>query len=322
MLKLPQIMQAQRRLEPYINHTPLIYSDALSERSQANVWLKLELQQPTGSFKVRGATHKIMRLTADERARGIVTASAGNHGLAVARAATLLDVSNVTIFVPQTIPTPKLTKLTRFPVAVEQVGQSYEEAHQAAETFAAQNEATYIPAYNDLQVIAGAGTCGLEIMTDLPETEAVIVPIGGGGLVAGVSLAVKGINPHCHIYGAQPAASPAARLSLEQNRPIDPYDHEPTIADGLAGGFGLLPFDLAHDLIEEILLFDEAALRQAIFTLADQEQLIVEASGAIAIAPLLAEQTAWQGKTVVCLLSGGNLATPLLSDILGAASSQ
>ncbi len=319
MLKLHDIVLAHQRLKKYVQPAPLVFSEALSQQSGAQVWLKLECRQPTGSFKIRGALHKIMALEPAARARGIVTGSAGNHGLGTAYGAKILGVDKATIFVPRTAPAAKVTRLSRFPIDLRQAGDTYEEAHQAAESFAAESGATYIPAYDDPQVIAGAGSCGLEIMTERPETEAIVVPVGGGGLVAGIAVAAKGINPICRIIGVQPEASPAAKLSFEQNQPIDPYDHAPTIADGLAGGFGAHPFYIARTLIDAILLFSEAELRRAILTLIDQEQLVVEASGAIAIAPLLAEQHNLAGQTVVCVLSGANLDTGLLADILKEA---
>jgi threonine dehydratase len=316
MLKLHHIIQAHQRIKPYVRHAPLLHSPALSELSGAEVWLKLECRQPTGSFKVRGAVHKILMLSDEARARGVTTASAGNHGLGVAFAAQTLGLENVTIFVPETAPKPKVEKLQRFPITLKQVGATYEDAHQAAEEAAQENGAAYISAYDDPQVIAGAGTCGLEILTDLPQVDTLITPVGGGGLAAGVAVAAKSIHPDCQVIGVQPTASPAAKLSFEQNRPLDPYDHEPTIADGLAGGFGAHPFYIARTLIDDILLFSEAELRQAIFVLIDQEQLVVEASGAIAIAPLLAQRHQFKGKRVACILTGANLETALLADIL------
>jgi threonine dehydratase len=315
MLKLHDIMQAQQRLKPYIQPAPLVYSDALSEQSGAKVWLKLECRQPTGSFKIRGALYKIMALADEARAGRIVTGSAGNHGLGTAFAAKTLGLAKATVFVPHSAPRPKVDRLAHFPIDLQQVGQTYEEAHQAAETFAQETGATYIPGYDDPQVIAGAGTSGLEILTELPAVETLIVPVGGGGLVAGIAVAAKGINPLCKIIGVQPAASPAAKLSFEQNQPLDPYEHAPTIADGLAGGFGATPFYIARTLIDDIWLFSESDLRRAIFYLLDREQLVVEASGAIAIAPLLAEYDL-RGQTVVCVLSGANIDTGLLADIL------
>ncbi len=315
MLRLHDIMLAQQRFKPYITPSPLVYSESLSEISGAKVWLKLECRQPTGSFKIRGALHKMMALDADARAKGIVTGSAGNHGLGTAFAAKALGLNRATIFVPRTAPAPKVARLRRFPVDLQLVGDTYEDAHQAAEAFSRATGATYIPAYDDPTVIAGAGTIGLEIMTDLPVVDTLLVPVGGGGLIAGIAVAIKGINPICQVIGVQPEASPAAKLSFEQNQPVDPYDHAPTIADGLAGGFGATPFYIARTLIDDILLFSETDLRRAIFTLVDQEQLVVEASGAIAIAPLF-EQHNLGGQTVVCVLSGANIETGLLADIL------
>ncbi len=317
MIKPHNIIGAHKRLRPYIKPSPLVYSEALSARSGANVWLKLECRQPTGSFKIRGATFKMMQLGAQAETQGVVTASAGNHGLGTAFAARALGVSNVTIFVPQTTPQAKITKLQRFPIQLRQVGQSYNEAHHAAEQFSKETGAIYLPAYNDLDVITGAGTIGLEIMNELPETESIIVPIGGGGLVSGIGVAVKGIFKGCDIIGAQPENSPSAKISFEQNLPVEDYEPAaPTIADGLSGGFGSYPFYLCRTLIEEILLFSEAELRQAVFTLIDQEQLVVEASGAISIAPLLRPDHNLKGKTVVAVVCGANIDSRLLADIL------
>jgi threonine dehydratase len=317
MLKLQDIVRARHLIQPHIVETPLIYSPALSQLSRARVWLKLEFCQPTGSFKVRGALHKLMTLQSESDRSGVVTASAGNHGLGLAYAAQTLGLRDVTIFVPETTPIPKIAKLQRFPVDLHQVGHTYEEAHQAAETHGREAGKPYISAYDDPQVIAGAGTCGLEIVTELPDAEAIIVPVGGGGLIAGTAVAVKGISKGCRIIGVQPSASPAAKLSFEQNLPLDPFDHEPTIADGLAGGFGAHPFYIARTLIDEILLYSEASLRRAIYTLVDQHQLVVEASGAISICPLLEQPDQFADQTVVCILTGSNVATPLLADILG-----
>jgi threonine dehydratase len=316
MLKLHHIILAQKRLKSHIYPSPLIYSEALSERSGARVWLKLECRQPTGSFKIRGALHKMMTLDDEARATGVVAASAGNHGLGIAYAAKVLGLRKVNIFVPKTTPVAKVTKLSRYPINLEKVGETYEDAHQTAEDFASETGATYISAYDDPQVIAGAGTIGMEIVTELPEVQAIITPVGGGGLIAGIAVAVKGVNPLCQMIGAQPEASPAAKLSFEQNQPIDPYDHAPTIADGLAGGFGAHPFYIARTLIDNIWLFSEDELRQAVFTLIDQEQLVVEASGAIAIAPLLSETDELCDQTVVCILTGANIDSRLLADIL------
>ncbi|MCA9930758.1 MAG: pyridoxal-phosphate dependent enzyme, partial [Anaerolineales bacterium] len=286
------------------------------EKTGADVWLKLENLQPTGSFKVRGALSKIGRLTEAEKARGIVAASAGNHALGVAHAVASLGAVRADIFVPTTAPAAKINKLRRFPVNLHLAGDTYDAAHQAADAFHKQTGAVEISAYDDLDVIAGQATAAVEIFTELPQLDLIVVPIGGGGICAGITAVSRQINPACHIIGMQPTASPAALLSFRQDRAIDPYDHEPTIADGLAGGFGAVPFEVMRPFSPEILLATEVEIRTAVFTLIDQHQQIVEPSGAIAIAPLLNSAVDLQGKTVVCVLTGGNLDTPLMHQIL------
>lgn len=314
MLTVNDILQAHRRIARYLPPTPLVRSAALSELSGAEVWLKLESRQPTGSFKVRGALNRLSRLR--DRGRPIVTASAGNHGLGVAYAAMTLGHTNVSIFIPETAPAAKVGKLRRFPVTLNQVGQTYEEAHRAAVEFAEASDALYVEAYDDLDVIAGQGTATVEIIAELPEVQALLVPIGGGGLIAGAAVAAAGLAPGAQLLGVQPAASPAALLSLRQGQAIDPYEHEPTLADGLAGGFGRLPFALVSGRLSQVLLADEAAIRRAIFTLLDLEQLVIEASGAIAIAPLLTGEVDLRGQTVVAILTGANIDTRILRAIL------
>ena len=315
-LGLEAIEGAQERIRRYVRRTPLTYSRYLSGIARAEVWLKLENLQPTGSFKVRGALSKIELLASEGQPPRIVTGSAGNHGLGVAYAAEALGGFQADIFVPRSAPAAKVEKLRAYAIDLHLEGETYEQAHQAAEAFAATTGATYVQAYDDLDVIAGQGTIGLEILHDLPEPDVILVPVGGGGMIAGVATAVKASRPGCQILGVQPTASPAALLSLRDGRAYDPYDHEPTLADGLAGGFGAVPLQIAKDLIDAIQLVDEPDLRRAVFTLLDRQQLVVEPSGAISIAPLLTESVTVTGKKVVCILSGGNIATSLLRDIL------
>jgi threonine dehydratase len=315
-LGLLPILQAQQRIAPFVRHTPLMRSAYLSALTGADVWIKLECHQVTGSFKVRGALNKVSQLTAREKSQGVVTGSAGNHGLGVAYAAQAGSGTSVDVFVPANAPPSKIDKLRLMGVTPHQVGTTYEDAHQAAVAFARETGATYVEAYDDNDVIAGQGTLGLEILSDLPTVDLLLVPVGGGGLVAGVATAAKEMNPGCRVLGVQPEASPAAWLSLRDGRPYDPYDHEPTIADGLAGGFGVVPFFVAGTLIDEVLLISESTLRQAIFTLLDQEQLVVEPAGAISIAPLLNDALDVAGQSMVCILTGRNIATDLLRDIL------
>ena len=310
------ILQAEREIASHIRPLPLRHSPAISEISGADVWLKLENLQPTGSFKIRGALRKLSRLSAVQRARGLVAASAGNHGLGVAYAAQVHGGVAVHIFVPENAPQAKVSKLRRFSVQLQQRGKSYEDAHAAADAFAVQSGALPVSAYDDADVIAGQGTMALEFLRERPGTDAILVPVGGGGMIAGVAVVSEALAPDCEVIGVQPAASPAALLSLRDGVAHDPYAHEPTIADGLAGGFGPLPYALIKDRVRHILLAEEKELRQSVLALLAHEQLVVEPSGAIAIAPLLRREPSLVGKTVVCVLSGGNLDLLLLREIV------
>ena len=315
-IPLTAVIRAYQRIKPHIRQTPLVYSHYLSERSGGEVWLKLENQQPTGSFKVRGALHKIGRLAEEEKARGIVAASAGNHALGVAHAVQSWGGIEADIFVPETAPLPKINKLRRYPVRLHLAGQTYEDARHAAAAFAAESGAVEISAYDDLDVITGQATAAWEIFKEMPQVDAILLPVGGGGLLAGVTAVAQTIHPACRIVGVQPEASPAARLSLQAGRAIDPYDHAPTIADGLAGGFGAVPFAVIRATPPDILLTNETAIRRVIFTLLAEQQLVIEPSGAIAITPLLDGRLELAGQTVVCVLTGGNLDMTLLQEIL------
>ena len=319
-LNLESVLEAHERIAPYIRRTPLARSACLSDLTGGQVWLKCECLQPTGSFKVRGALNKVSLLAPEQRARGIVTGSAGNHGLGVAYAAQVQAATRAAtradIYCPINAPHAKVEKLRRFDIGLHLEGRTYEDAHQAAEAYARETGATYVQAYDDLDVIAGQGTIALEVLDDLPAVDLMVVPVGGGGMIAGMSVVACERAPGCRMVGVQPEASPAALLSLRDGVAYDPYDHEPTVADGLAGGFGAIPFAVARESIDDVLLASEADIRRAVYTLVDQEQLVVEASGAIAVAPLLNGRLDVAGKVVVCVLSGGNIETALLRDIL------
>lgn len=313
---LGQVIAAARRIRPYVRRTPLIESPWLNRLTKGRVRLKAECLQPTGSFKVRGAANKILGLSPHDRAKGLVTASAGNHALGAAHAAAALGLDRLTIFLPRTAPRSKVEKLKLFPVEIVQAGDSYDQAHRAAADRARESGAVYLEAYDDIEVITGQATIGWEIMTVAPETEVVLVPIGGGGLMSGVLGAVKAIKPDCRVIGLQPAASPSAALSFEQGRAVEEYDHQPTLADGLAGGFGRLPFELARGLLDDIWIYDEEDLARAIVHLFDKEKLVVEASGAISIAPILAGRAELEEKNTVAILSGANIDAAVLAGLI------
>ena len=317
MITVQEILQAQRTIRPYLFRTPLRDAFLLSERVGAAVFLKLENWQITGSFKLRGALNRMARLTEAERARGIVTASAGNHALGVGHAARALDISPATIFVPRTAPRAKIDKLRQFPVEARAVGETYADAHHAAETYQSETGATFIHAYDDPRTVAGQGTMGLEILEDLPAVDVVLVPVGGGGMITGIAVAVKSLAPSVKIIAVQPTASPALRDSLRDGKCYEEYAAAPTICDGLAGGIGKMVFEAAQNkLIDEVVLVEEEETRAAVRALAETQQLIVEGSGAVGIAALLARKIDLSGKRVVVVLSGGNIDLKLLGEIL------
>ena len=310
------ILTAQRNLGDLIRRTPLEYSPLLSRKTGCQLYLKLENWQKTGSFKVRGATNKVASLSKAERAKGLVTASSGNHGLGVFYAAHAFGGLKATVFVPTNAPRSKVERLQTFEGQLFLEGKDYDEADLMAQEFAQKQGAAYIHACWDPDGIAGQGTVGLEIMSDLPTVDALLVPVGGGGLISGVAIAAKTINPRVRVIGVQSEASPSGYLSLRDGRPYERYEAAPTIADGLAGGFGKLPLELIKERVEEIVLVTEEEIGAAVLALLESHQLVVEGAGAVGVAALLFEKVDLKGKKVVALLSGGNIDAELLFQIM------
>jgi threonine dehydratase len=318
-ITVQDVFKAQHRIAPHLARTPLRHSYLLSERVGASVFLKLENWQITGSFKLRGALNLMAMLNAAERSRGVVTASAGNHALGVAYAARLLGISPATIFVPRTAPHAKLDKLREFPVEVRPVGETFDDAHHTALRYSRETGATFVNAYDDPRTVAGQGTLGLEIMQDLPEVEAILVPVGGGGMIAGIAIAVKSLAPAVRIIAVQPASSPALRDSLRDSKCYEDYAAGPTICDGLAGGIGKIVYGAARQgLIDDVVVVEEDETRAAIRTLLETQQLVVEGSGAVGVAALLARRVHLHGQHVAVVLSGGNIDLTLLAQIMNA----
>jgi len=315
-LTLRDILSARARIAERIERTSLQFDHALSRRCNCRLYLKLEGRQRTGSFKLRGALNYIAAMPTPELARGVVTASSGNHGLAVACAARLCGDVPATVFLPRNTPQAKRNKLQEFGAAIELAGDSYESAHHAAVAFQEAERIPYVPAYDDPLIVAGQGTAGLEIMETLPEVDVIVVPVGGGGLSAGIALAAKSIAPQVTVIGVQPAASPAAWLSFRDGRAHEEYASAPTIADGLAGGYGRYTFEIARNLLDDVIIVEEADIRRAVATLLECSQELVEGSAAVAVAPLLSGQLRLHGKRVAAVLSGRNIDAAVVYGIL------
>jgi threonine dehydratase len=279
-----------------------------------DVFLKLESLQITGSFKLRGAAAKMTVLSEREKHRGILTASAGNHGLAVAHCAESLGLT-ATIVVPEAASLAKVDAISRYPVVLIKQGGSYDDAERNARRMEKETGLTFVSPYNDPDVIAGQGTIGLEILDDLKEVDAIVVPVGGGGLIAGVAIAAKAINPRVKVYGVEPETSPTMSAALEAGR-ITEITEEPTIADGLSGNIepGSITFPVIQELVDDVILVSERAIREGIAGIARQEHLIVEGSAAAAIAAL-DDSRLRQGK-IVALVSGRNITLDLFVEVI------
>jgi len=314
MIELSDVQRAAEALRPYLPPTPLRRSAVFPD---APVYLKLECWQPTGSFKVRGATYLLACLGPEEKARGVVAASAGNHALGVAFAAQALGGAvKVDLFVPTTAPRAKLDKLRRFPVTVHERGETYDDAVAESLVFREAKGATYVHAYDDPRTAAGQGTAGLEIALELPGVDTVVVPVGGGGLIAGAAAALKALVPGLRVVAVQPDASPSLRESLRQGRPLLTYPAGPTLADGLAGGIGEIVFAHRH-LIDEVVTVSEDETADAVAALVAEDQVVSEASGAVGVAALRSGRIAPRGgRPVAVVITGGNIDARVLFPLL------
>ena len=315
MVNFNDVLNARKRIEKHISLTPLDFSIGLS-KGKTNVYLKLECQQKQKSFKVRGALSKITSLTDEERARGIYAISSGNHGAGVSFAGHLLGIEKVKVFVPETAPLAKVEKIKYYGAEVAQVGANYDDTHRIAMEKMGDCDLTYIHPGSDEQVIAGQGTVGLEIMEQNPDIDTILVPIGGGGLITGVSIAAKHINPNVKIIGVQTEACPAMVKSLEDNTFYEDYPSEESICDALIGGVFDIAFRMAKECIDDILVVSEASIREATARLLTDEKVVAEPSGAIGVAALLEKPELFEGKNVAIVISGGNMDKALMQKII------
>ena len=316
MLHLEQIQEAKKRIEGVVVETPLAYAPYLSEISDVNVYLKKENLQITGAFKIRGAYNKMASLTPEQAKCGVVAASAGNHAQGVALSAQLLGLKAV-IIMPESTPLTKVNGVKHYGAEVILAGSNYDEAYAYAREYGEKNKLTFVHPFEDEAVIAGQGTIGLEILNKCQELDAVIVPIGGGGLIAGIATALKETNPNIKVIGVSASGAPAFRESYEMKKPIDSTSVR-TIADGIAVR-DTSPITLEYALknVDEVLSVDDEEIASAILYLLEKQKLVVEGAGAVGIAALLHHKLdSLKGKNVAVVLSGGNMDVTLLSVII------
>ncbi len=314
LVTLADVQAARVLLDGVARTTPMEGSRALSERVGGPVWLKCENLQRTGSFKIRGAYVRIARLTDEERSRGVVAASAGNHAQGVALAASLLG-TQATVFMPTAAPLPKVAATRAYGATVRLEGATVDEALRAAGAESQRTGAVLIHPFDHADVIAGQGTVGLEILEQCPDVQTIVVCTGGGGLVSGIAAVVKQLRPDVEVIGAQASGAAAFPASLAAGRPT-PLESMATMADGIAVGCpGEVTFAHVRDLVDRVVTVDDDALSRALLLSLERAKLVVEPAGAAALAAVMEDPTAFTPPVVV-VLSGGNIDPLLLSKVV------
>ena len=313
MVTLTDIEEANKGLEGVVLRTPLVYSYSLSELSGAQVYLKLENLQRTGSFKIRGAYNKLYNLKDD--IKDVVAASAGNHAQGVALAAKLLGMKS-TLIMPEGTPINKMLAVRNHGGEIVLFGDTFDDAFGYARKLERETGKVFIHPFDDPDVIAGQGTVGLEIINSFENVESVIVPVGGGGLIAGVATALKNMNPNINVVGVQAEGAPSMFLSMKKNKIVETGPTH-SIADGIAiKRIGDLTFETAQKYVDEVLTVDENGIEESLLLLTERKRIVVEGAGAVGLAGLLKRKKDFYGKNVVIIISGGNIDINLLARII------
>jgi threonine dehydratase len=310
------IQEAAKRIAGHVVQTPCPLSIPLSEATGANIYCKLEYLQRTGSFKERGACNALTLLSSDKKKRGVIAASAGNHALAIAYHAQRLSIP-ATVVMPTFAPLTKVSNCRKLGANVVLQGSDLAEARIKADELVANQQLTYINGFDDPEIIAGQGTLGLEIAAQVPNVDYVLVPIGGGGLIAGIGLALKNLKPNATIIGIEPQRAASFTAACTAGHPV-PVKVRPTLADGLAvAQVGQNAFTIAREFVEKTIVLNEHQIALAILRLVELEKSVVEGAGASSLAACLSGMLPEiKGKNVVLPLTGGNIDTPILGRVL------
>ena len=313
MLTLDRIYQAAHTLKGVIRVTDLIRSQEIA--SNCDLYLKAENLQITGSFKVRGAYFKVSSLSAEEKEQGVIACSAGNHAQGVALSAQRAGI-NATIFIPSVAPLSKIEATKRMGARVELIDGVYDNAYDAAIAYKEENGGVFIHPFDDIDVIAGQGTIGLEILDQISGIDAVIVPIGGGGLISGVAYAIKKLNPACKVYGVQAEGAGSMQCSFYDKK-LAHLEHVATFADGIAVKTpGVITFELCGQCVDDIVTVRDDEIATAILTLMEQQKLVAEGAGAVAVAAAMFNKLPISGKKVCAIVTGGNIDVNILSRVI------
>ncbi len=312
-----ETIRAEQRIRPHIKETPLEYSPYFSKLGSCNLYFKLENLQHTGSFKVRGAINKLLSLSSEQRAKGVVTASTGNHGAATAFGLNKIKSKGL-IFVPENASSTKLEAIRRLGGDIRQHGHDGAVTEMYARNYAEQHNMVYISPYNDPQVAGGQGTLGVELTRQLEQIDAVFVSLGGGGLISGVAGYLKAVWADTHVVGCSPQNSAVMAASVKANK-ILKMESLPTLSDGTAGGVepGAITFELCQALVDSYQLVSEEAIAQAIRQFMESHHMMIEGAAGVAIASFLQQKETWAGKNVVVVLCGANISLDTLAEVLG-----
>lgn len=314
---LGDVYRARAAIRGVAKHTPLVHSPALSQRTGATVSLKLELFQDTGAFKLRGAANRLLAMSEAERRRGVVTMSTGNHGRAVAHAANLLNVHAI-VCMSRLVPANKVEAIRGLGAEARIVGESQDEAAIEARRLVEEDGMILVPPFDDPHVIAGQGTVGLELLEDMPELDTVLVPLSGGGLIAGIALALKSADPSIRVVGISMDRGAAMVESLRAGRPVEVTEY-PSLADSLGGGIGLdnrYSFPLVRDLVDETVLVGEEEIADAMAFTYWNDRLVAEGASVVGAAALLGGHVEVRGERVVSVVSGRNVDMGAFTDIV------
>jgi threonine dehydratase len=315
MVTLSDIQLAASRIGDFIYHSPCPYSLSLSRLCRCDIYCKLDHLQITGSFKERGARNKLAQLSAEQRGKGVVAASAGNHALGLAYHGQDLGIP-VTVIMPKWAPLIKVANCRSFGAEVILSGDTFNDALRQAKELSQTTGKLFVPGFDDPDIIAGQGTMGLEILQDVPDVDVVIVPVGGGGLLAGVGIAIKALKPDVRIIGVEPDHAPTLQASLQAGH-VTRIDTKPTLADGLAvAEIGGQCFEAIRKVMDELVTVTEPEIALAVLRLLEMEKMVVEGAGAVSLAAAMQKSLGLEGKKVVLCLSGGNIDVTLISRII------